>query len=139
MPLNIHNTYYLSISVDTNTSYADDQAPDFTNLDVKAQLGTVENDETQFQVIVSVKLDSDDRENIPYSFSIIGIALVECLIQDKNERIFKAAHNGAGIVYAGIREQLAMISSRSLFGGITLPTYYFSQKDFLEPKFEIKK
>jgi hypothetical protein len=136
--LNIHNTCYPLINLNANTNYDDNKDPDFTNLDVKAQLGNVENEETLFKVIVSVKLDSDDRENIPYSFSLVGIASVECLIEDNNERVLRAAHNGAGIVYAGIREQLAMMSSRSLFGGITLPTYYFSQKDFLEPQYEIK-
>jgi preprotein translocase subunit SecB len=134
--LDIHYTLYPSINLDANHLYDADAVPDFSDLCVSAQLGSSDDDENVFKIMVTVSLASSDSEKIPYSFSVVGISVLECDVDDKEERVVRAAHNGAGIVYAGIREQIAMLSSRSLFGGITLPTYYFSAKDFLDPEDE---
>jgi len=134
--LKVLHSFYPSINIVANVNYNADIEPNFDSMEVRANISSTNNEETTFQIMLAVTLEDDDSQSIPYRFSISGVAAFECTFDSKEERVLKAAFNGAGIVYAGIREQLATLSSRSAFGVVTLPTYHFSSKDFHESETE---
>lgn len=129
--LNINHTAFPYLHVESNQDFSSDTELDQSRLkvEVKHSLG----EDNQFSMFVKAYLDDDKTLNVPYHFEIV--CLGEFSVEDGNLDCIKTKafylRNAAGVLFASIREMLALMTSRSPYITFMLPSYYFSLEQFL--------
>lgn len=131
------NSYFPTLSIEAN-DVGENKEVVKCDFEVKAQVRK-EPKEGSYIVLVSVK---ERSERTPYRFEVLAVGTFEVLYEgegpDDEFEAPEVAFNGAQILYGQIREQIAMMTSRSVYGSLFIPTYYFSSKDFI-PENETKE
>ena len=124
------NSYFPILSVKANDIEQSELIAE-RELDVRAQIRK-STEENCYIVLVDVE---ETSEEAPYQFQILAVGVFEVRYEDdaKSEapEAQEVAFNGAQILYGQIREQLAMMTSRSVYGTLFLPAYYFSNENFI--------
>lgn len=131
------NSYFPTLSIEAN-DVGENKKVVKCDFEVKAQVRK-DPEENSYIVLVSVKERADKT---PYKFEVLAVGTFEVVYEGEGPEdeleAPEVAFNGAQILYGQIREQIAMMTSRSVYGSLFIPTYYFSTKDFI-PEQEIEE
>lgn len=96
----------------------------------KIDLGLLDretNDTREALLRLQLAIPNEAGKKSPYKLDIHAQAILEVRpIVPQEERAKFLYVNGAGLVYASIRELVATLTARSSFGPLTLPTAYIS-------------
>lgn len=86
----------------------------------------LENDRFQYVIAVVFQVfnEDDDATICPYILDIEARALFEMPpMDDEAKRDNLARVNGASMIIGAIREQITLLTSRSLYGPLTIPSF----------------
>lgn len=86
----------------------------------------LENDRFQYVVAVVFQVfnEDDEAKACPYMLDIEARALFEMRAMDDEERRDNLVRvNGASMVIGAIREQVTLLTSRSIYGPLTIPSF----------------
>jgi preprotein translocase subunit SecB len=103
----------------------------------------VPNSPNQWRIVLTIQcLNEDPAKPYLYEAEIIVQGIVEVnegFPEDKKEQL--AIVNGLSILFSAAREMLINITARSVYGGITLPTFSFvnSVSEALKQKAQLEK
>lgn len=126
-PLSLQKIYFTSVHVSANPD-AKDTDVDNIDVDISPRLNKSPEDPRRWTVVLSVKFDSKNGIIAPYTGQIenIGGFLVhESWPEDQIEKLVYV--NASGILYASMREMISIITGRSFFPSLTLPSCSFME------------
>lgn len=130
--MQLEHYVFPEIKVSANKDFDVEKAFSFDNLKLKINPQVSVNDPEEFLLQLDVWFEKEDEENFPYDFHLSGVIKFSYKgIQDINERQKRAFHNGASMLYAAVREQLASLTSRNVYPALFLPAWYFKPEDFV--------
>jgi|DeeseametMP0441B_FD_contig_61_590431_length_1195_multi_3_in_0_out_0_1 preprotein translocase subunit SecB len=123
------NSYFPTLSIEAN-DIGEERANVQCDFNVRAQARKSDEDDT-YVILLSVQ---EKSEKTPYKFDVLSVGTFEVSYEGENDsrehEEMEVAFNGAQILYGQIREQIASMTSRSVYGTLFVPSYYFSGKDF---------
>lgn len=126
-------------NVSVQVEYDDEKnciaAPDFDFQDVEFECGISHSDEKDHEdgitsrlVSVQIRLNNCSGKKTPYKIDIKVSGIFRWLLKSTSpvERKNLVVVNGATILYGAIREMVLSITSRSVAGALTLPSFNFA-------------
>ena len=131
-PLQLNQAYFTEVKITSNWEM--DVTGDLsTNVQFRGQVHR--DNKRNWMVVLTVNLSSSNAKRVPYEGSITCTGIFAVSPQWPEEQIEKLVMvNGAGMLYATIREMVCTITARGPFDMLMLPT-----QSFLETYEQAKK
>lgn len=126
-PLSLQNIYFTDVQVSANPNA---KGTDLENIDLEITptVTVSPEDPRRWTVILSVRINSKNGIVAPYIGrieNIGGFLVSETWPPDQIEKLVYV--NASGILYASMREMVCIITARSFFPALTLPSCSFME------------
>lgn len=128
----LHDIVYPKIHVEANTLYKRDSADKPTEPFLKIQVSEAD-DSKHFRAIIHYGIEAESEAD-PYDIYIVAIGIFSFYDDiDVDKITFQeiAVWNGPAIVYSSIRDFIATITARNIYGSFFPEPYVFTRDNYI--------
>ena len=132
-PLQLEDSFFTALEVRANPAYQHSEEGVLVPqpaIEPRLQVARVKGDQKRYQLTLTVGSDPDCDEGEPYQIhcQVVGQFVVEEAFEREDlDRL--VAVNGASILYSSLREMVLIVTGRSAWGAVQLPTVNFRRLD----------
>ena len=136
-PIQLGNYHFTQINI---SAQRDNKLEDLERFDVDVMANAFPREKDKLRewcVFVMVEIKPKDGSSPCYLGKVEAFGLFSVIDSWKEDEIEKLVYvNGAGILYAAIREMICLVTSRCVYGALMIPSYSFAQlyKEWKEVK-----
>jgi len=126
-PINLNSVFFTEVKISANPAAKGDDLYNI-NLEIKPFLSASSEDKREWGIVLAVEFTSKEGVVAPYVGEVEAFgnfSVVEGWPESEIEKLVYI--NGCGILYASMREMVAIITSRGFFDTLSLPSCSFAE------------